>query len=65
MLTSKEAADALITNLSGWDWKINNDKFVIDQSTGNKLIEEYNRLKAENEELKKRIDANKLLGGVI
>lgn len=63
MLTNKEAADALVINISGWDW-VANGKYLVDRENGFALIEEYTKLKAENESLKKRIECNKLLGGV-
>lgn len=63
MLTNKEAADALVINISTWDW-VANGKYQIDKENGFALVEEYTKLKAENESLKKRIECNKLLGGV-
>lgn len=45
MLTNSEMVEALIVNLKNWDWEINS-KFVIDQTTGEALVKEYQRLKA-------------------
>lgn len=64
MLTEKELTDALITNISGWDWSINT-KFSIDEKTGKSLVNEYRALVAKCQELEKRVEANKLLGGVL
>ena len=46
MLSNKELAEALITNLASWDWSINS-KFSVDEATGRALIETYKALKAE------------------
>lgn len=51
MLTDKELVEALIVNLKNWDWDINS-KFDIDQKTGAALIDIYNRMKAEINEVK-------------
>jgi hypothetical protein len=45
MLTDRELVEALIVNLSSWDWTIES-KFGIDQKTGEALVDEYQRLKA-------------------
>ena len=44
MLTDSEMVEALIVNLKSWDWEINS-KFGIDQTTGEALVKEYQRLR--------------------
>ena len=51
MLTDKELVEALIVNLRSWDWEINS-KFDIDKKTGDALVEEYRKMKVENERFK-------------
>lgn len=46
MLTDSEMVEALIVNLLNWDWEINS-KFGIDQTTGEALVKEYQRLKGK------------------
>ena len=46
MLTDREMVEALIVNLKSWDWDINT-KFDIDQTTGEALVKEYQRLKGK------------------
>lgn len=62
MLTPTESADASILNIHDWEFEING-KYPVDEQNGKALVAEYTRLKAENEELKKRIEANKFLSG--
>lgn len=64
MLSDTELVQALATNIEGWEFELHNDKFVIDQNTGAAFVREYKRLISENAELKKRIDANRFLGGL-
>lgn len=64
MLSNKELANALITNLENWDWSVNS-KFSVDEATGKALVEEYKALEERCKELEKRIEANKLLGGAL
>lgn len=40
MLNQKELVDALMINLSNWNWDIYS-KFPIDQDTGKALVEEW------------------------
>ena len=63
MLSNEELTSALIINLSEWDWDIYS-KFPLDQKTSDALIAEYKRLVSENNEMKKRIEANRFLGGL-
>ena len=44
MLTDRELVEALIVNLTNWDWDINSN-FGIDQKTGEALVKEFRRLK--------------------
>ena len=44
MLTDIELVEALIVNLSSWDWTIES-KFGIDQKTGEALVSEFRKLK--------------------
>ncbi len=64
MLTEKELTEALITNINNWDWTIDT-KFGIDEKSGIALVNEYRALKEKCQELEKRVEANKLLGGVL
>ena len=67
MLNEEDMATALICNLENKRWDTN-PTYPLDEEYGRlvaKIIKEYRQLKTENEELKKRIEANKLLGGVI
>lgn len=67
MLTSKEIEIALVNNLEDRRWDTV-QTYPLDEENGRhvaKIIREYWKLKDENEELKKRIEANKLLGGVL
>lgn len=50
MLTDKELVEALIVNLRSWDWELYS-KFGIDKKTGDALVEEYRKMKVENERL--------------
>ena len=42
MLSDKELVEALIVNLSSWDWTIES-KFGIDQKTGEPLVSEFKK----------------------
>lgn len=42
MLTDRELVEALIVNLSSWDWTIES-KFGIDQKTGEALVSEFKK----------------------
>ena len=64
MLSNKELAEALVTNLDNWDWSINS-KYGVDEATGKALVEEYRALQIRCKGLEKRIDANKLLAGTM
>lgn len=67
MLNEEDMTTALICNLEDKRWDTN-PTYPLDKEYGElvaKIIREYRQLKTENEELKKRIEANKLLGGVI
>ncbi len=44
MLTEFERVEALIVNLSSWEWSVEG-KFVIDQQTEEALVREYRKLK--------------------
>ena len=44
MLSDKELVEALIVNLSSWDWSLFS-KFSIDQATAEALINEIKRLR--------------------
>lgn len=63
MLTPEESADATILNMREWEYEING-KYPVDKQSGIALFTEYVRLKTENKELKKHIEANKFLGGL-
>ena len=64
MLSNADWTLALVNNLKQWDWELNT-KYEIDQVTADALISEYDKAKAELKELRMRVDANKLLGGVL
>lgn len=42
MLSDKELVEALIVNLSSWDWELIS-KFPIDQKTGEALVSEFKK----------------------
>ena len=48
MLTDKELVEALIVNLSSWDWELIS-KFPIDQKTGEALVSEFKKRMAGEE----------------
>lgn len=60
MLTADEASDAAILNMDGWDYE-DNGKFEVDEQTARALVQEYTRLKTENNTLKRHIAANMYL----
>ena len=64
MLSNEDWTLALVNNLRQWDWELNT-KYEIDKVSADALISEYERLQAEIKELRMRVDANKLLGGVL
>lgn len=67
MLNEEDMATALICNLEDKRWDTN-PTYPLDKEYGElvaKIIREYRQLKTENKELKKRIEANKMLGGVM
>lgn len=63
MLSEKEAADAAILNMSEWDYETNG-KYQLDEQNAKALVEEYIKLRTENEDYKKRSAANEFLGSL-
>lgn len=64
MLSNEEWTLALVNNLREWDWDLYT-KYEIDKTTADALIAEYDKMQQELKELRLRVDANKLLGGVM
>lgn len=60
MLTPKESADASILNMDSWDYEVNG-KYLFDEQNARALVQEYTRLKTENDTLKRHIAANMFL----